>query len=297
MNIKVILNPESGDGRGIRIWKAIEQELNQSKQKGYSWSVSLAEGPEKTRDTTARAKRDGFDAVMVIGGDGTVGDVAWGSLDDPIPLLIVPGGTGNASARSLQLDASAHRVVSTLNAGRVQTIDAGMIGSELFLNMAGIGFDSAVLDQYKRRRHFRGIPGYMAIGLSMLSGYRPAHLTVTVDGKNTTYESVMMSICNGPYYGGGLMMAPHARMDDGLLDVCILKDLTPRDFLTIWRDMYQGRHIHHPKIKVLKAASFSIESDPPLLFHRDGEVMGVTPCQIHVLPQAVKVLVPEGREQ
>ncbi len=297
MNIKVIMNPKAGKGRALRIWQQTEKLLSALPKGQLAWTCYHSRGPEQTCELSGQAEQDGFDAVMVVGGDGTVGDAARGCLEHRLPLIIVPAGTGNACARSLGLSNTRDALTQLLRDGEIVDLDAGMIGNAFFLNMAGVGFDADVLNQYKKSGWARGIPGYIGVGLGMLNSYQAAKLTITDDRGTQTCQAAMVAVCNGPYYGGGLLMAPQANMQDGLLDICLLEDLAPKDYLAIWQGLYTGRHLRHPKVRVFQTSRLVVESDQPLRYHRDGDLAGSTPCEIRVLSGAIRVLIPKGRAQ
>ena len=294
MNIKVILNPKAGKGRAVHIWEMTNRLLKALSKKGFSGTGHHSLAPEHTRDLAGQADAEGYDAVMVIGGDGTVGDAAWGCLEHRLPLIVIPAGTGNACARSLGLSSKQDDLKQLLLQGEVSELDAGMIGNSFFINMAGIGFDADVLERYHHTGWARGIPGYIAVGLGMLRSYRPLSVTLTCDGHVHSSLAAMVGVCNGPYYGGGLQMAPHASMQDGRLDICVLENLSAADYITIWQKLYAGEHVRHPKVKLFQAEHMLIESESTLKYHRDGDLAGVTPCEVRVLPKALRVMTPRG---
>lgn len=290
MFLKVIVNPTAGAGRSLRVWQRVKESLRRLERPVLRCRTFYPGSPAQARRLARQAAAEGFDAIIVIGGDGTINEVAAGTLENGLPLAIVPAGTGNAFARSLGQVTVPRDLCRALREGRIRRLDVGTVGNRVFVNMAGIGFDSEVLRGFRRNRLVRGIPGYVMTGLQMLPVFRPPCVSIAMPGARLTARTTLVAICNGPYYGGGLKMAPHADMTDGLLDICVMEHLTAAEVFAMWSALYSGQHVRHPKVKILRAAEFRLESETPLQYHCDGDLAGYTPCAVRVLPQALPVI-------
>ncbi len=288
MYYKAVINPAAGAGRGLRVWRRLEAAFGLAQ---IDCRPHYSRSPEHSRLLAQSAAAEGYDAVVAVGGDGTINDAAAGTIGTGLPLAVVPAGTGNAYAHSLGQSAATDAVCRSLLNGQVRRLDVGQAGERIFVNMAGIGFDADVLQAFKRRRIVRGIPGYLLAGLQTMPEYRPPQVTLSTPAGTVSAQATVVAICNGPYYGGKLFMAPQADMTDGLLDICILDNLTRAEYFAIWYQLFSGRHVRHPKVKMLRAATITLESDRPVRYHCDGDLTGVTPCVIRVRPQALKVIV------
>jgi YegS/Rv2252/BmrU family lipid kinase len=290
MLVKVIVNPNSGGGRGRRTWDQLRTIAKRMNIKKLKLAYYQSDSPSHTTALAKEAALEGFDRILVIGGDGTIADAVSGCLNHRIPLAVYPAGTGNACARSLGIRKDFRPLLVALSGDDTMDIDVGLIGDHVFVNMAGIGFDTVVLETYRRSTFGIGMMGYMAVGLSLMQVYENTPVRIRWDQGAEERMTTLVAVCNGPYYGGGLMMAPEARMNDGLLDVYILEDLKPKDYLSIWQTMYEGRHRDHPKVHHIRSSWFEIESEKPLPFHRDGEPEGLTPCRIQVIPAGITMV-------
>lgn len=290
MYLKVIVNPTAGSGRALRVWRRVEESLRRLSRPPIRCRAFFPAGPEQARSLARQAAAEGFEVLLVIGGDGTINEVAAGALENGLPLAVVPAGTGNAFARSLGQVLVPRDLCRALQEGKVRHLDVGTIGNRVFVNMAGIGFNSEVLEGFRQNRVVRGIPGYVVTGLRKLPAFRAPRISIATAGARLTARTTLVAICNGPYYGGGLRMAPQADMADGLLDICVMENLSAAEIFGIWSALYSGQHAGHPKVKFLRAAEIRLESETPLLYHCDGDLTGYTPCTVRVLPRALPVI-------
>src|SRR5579884_56309 len=294
--IVVILNPASGRGRGARRRAELEHHLRQSAERRPDtpcWEIVETAGPGHAADLAAEAAANGADLVVAVGGDGTCRDVAAGLLGTPARLGLIPLGTGNDLARALGLDGSLERAVETLFTGRPKPLDVGRAQGRPFLVAGGCGFDAVVAARVNRGYPIlRGTAAYIAAVVECLGAFQPAVLRLTLDGQPLEARAMLCPVANAPSYGGGMRIAPEARLDDGWLDVCIVGDVGRGDFLRTFPRVFRGTHVSHPKVTLLRAKRIVVESDPPLPVNVDGDVMGTTAAEFTLTPHAISVLAP-----
>lgn len=304
-HIVVVLNPTSGRGEGTKRREVLRQLLNAAvarwqTQTGETLRWELVESTRRGEATmlAEQAAARGADVVAAAGGDGTLGEVVNGIVGTHAVLAVVPLGTGNDFARCLGIGTDLECAVETLVFGTPMWMDLGKTDDRWFCNIAGCGFDAVVADRINCGiRGLRGAPAYVAAILRSLADFRPAHLTLTLDGETRTLRAMLCSVANAPMYGGGMRIAPDARIDDGWFDVCILGDTGTWEFLRAFPRVFQGTHVSHPKVTMLRAQHVRVESTPLLPTLVDGEIIGATPSEFHLHPRAIRILCPtnEGR--
>jgi diacylglycerol kinase (ATP) len=172
-------------------------------------------------------------------------------------------------------------------------VDVGRTQGRWFLNVAGCGFDAVVARRVNQGfRFLHGTAAYVAAVLHSLATFRPATLRLTLDGDIREERAMLCSVANARCYGGGMWIAPDARLDDGLFDLCLLREVGMVEFLRAFPRVFRGTHTTHPKVTMLRARHIVIESEPPLPVLIDGEVVGTTPAEFILAPHAISVMSP-----
>ncbi|MDA8099828.1 MAG: diacylglycerol kinase family lipid kinase [Nitrospiraceae bacterium] len=287
---KLIANPASGTKRTRRIASQVVELLG---RKNVAFDLEFTNAPRHAAEIASRSCKD-FDAIVAIGGDGTIHEVAGAMLSCEVPLGIIPAGSGNDLIKSLGIPTNIPAAVDVLLAGRSQVIDVGTINGLCFVNVVGIGFDAAVNhNSHGLRWPASGLLRYVIALVKTLGSYAPVPLAVTIDGETSSANLFLLTIGNGTTCGGGFRLTPHAKLDDGLLDVTRVKPITiPR---LIW---------HLPKVingtldrvelyaSMRTARKIRVESASPLPVHVDGEIYrgDTTRLEIEILPKALTVI-------
>ncbi len=292
--IGVILNPHASGGGALKLLPKVTQELARLNVK-FSLHVTTEPGDCWTR---ARAFADeGFERVVVIGGDGTFNEAVNGLLeaDRLIPLGIVPAGTGCDLPRTLNIPAkSIPDAVRTACLGTPTAIDAGHAQCDsgegrYFLNIAGLGFDATVAERAARMRFSGGKSAYLAaLGMS-LAKYHNIPVSITSEDFSMETTAVFVTVANAKYLAGGFMITPMADVSDGLLDLAIIGDLSIPDLLRNLPAVYRGKHTNHPKFTHRQITSVRISSPERAMVQVDGEILGSAPVVFSVRPSAALV--------
>jgi diacylglycerol kinase (ATP) len=311
MRALLVHNPAAGGGRSARMLPAVLERLRSARVEVEAHrSVSLQDAC-----AAARQAASSVDAVVAMGGDGTVGACAAGlaaaatGSEDVLAaaapglesarvaaLGVIPAGGGNDAARNLGLPfgdpLAAAAMLPSLGARRADLVRAG---ERYVLNAAGAGFDAEV-----SRRANRGLsraPGrvrYVGAVLAELVTGRPASFLLRLDGQSIQTDAWLVAVANSRSYGGGMRIAPAAMLDDGLLDVVIVDgELSKGGFLATFPKVFSGRHVEHPAVRVHRAARVELEADRPLAVHADGELASTVPVTLQVVAGAIEVLAAE----
>lgn len=284
----VIFNPTAGRGRAGKLREQAQSIMGDA----FEWQPTRKAGHAVE---LAREASKTHPVVVAFGGDGTVGDVARGILsgNPEATLGIIPVGTGNDVARNLNLKLDLEESVATVLNGVVRRIDVGVINGTPFINNAGLGFDAQVMVTMNTSIRFtRGTPAFLLATLKTFPGFKPFTITLTInDEEPTTQKAMMVSVLNGTMYGAGMKAAPFAEMDDGQVDVLVIKAMPKMKLIGLIPKVMHGQHVNHPAVTMLKARKLTINCTPPQRLNIDGDVSGLTPANIEVKPRALKVLV------
>ena len=299
MNALLIVNPAAGQGKPEAALGAIQAALGPLIGRTY---VTHKTGDAENAARGAAAA--GFDAVLVAGGDGTVNEAVNGLLSAPkvLPLGLVPLGTQNVLASELGFTPAdtLDTLEALLWAGKTRRLDVGKLASgtqsRYFVLMAGFGFDAVVVrDVLQPVKNWVGPAAYALSTLGTLAKYRSTAITLTLDSQQVRSEAFWVVIANTASYGDRLIkLVPFALPDDGWLDICVFE--RPRldrvGFATQMVAVLARRHLRDPSVRYYRAKTITLTSSPPISGQLDGEMFGVTPITITVVPQALTVFVP-----
>jgi diacylglycerol kinase (ATP) len=242
-----------------------------------------------------------LDAALIFGGDGTVHRYLPELHRHKIPTLIVPKGSGNDFAKALGIrnEAAALRAWKEFCSSRknVREIDLGVIRNDqeeiLFACVAGMGLDSAANARANRMRSWlRGSAGYFLAALRVLPAFQPLEIVSLSREQETGGPAFFVAVANAHRYGGGMRVAPHAELDDGLLDICRVEQMSKWKLVCCVPTIFFGAHLRIKQVRYFQTAMIRIESAKPLEVYADGEYACRTPVEIAVLPRALSVIVP-----
>lgn len=255
------------------------------------------------------ATSDAADAILIFGGDGTIHRHLAELVRLRLPVLVVPCGSGNDFARSLGI----HNRKTALGAwqqftsagNNTKTIDLGVITSaeqpaspHLFCTVGGIGLDAEVARRANQLpRWLRGRGGYVAALPGAVLGFEPRPMKIsTAQDSNYAIRSdqptILAAFANGPTYGGGMKIAPNARMDDGKLDVCLIRGIGKLKLLALFPTVYFGKHLAVAGVDYFQTQTLRVETDHPLDVCADGEFVCKTPIDVSVATAALSVITP-----
>lgn len=258
------------------------------------------------------------DVVVIFGGDGTVHRNLSTLVELDVPVLIVPCGSGNDFARALGIRTlrDAVSAFQEFAAGSAATaIDLGVIkgqehstgaanvvrsdasetniSTHYFCCVAGVGMDGAISQRVNGLSSwFRSHGGYALSALTKIFGFAPFAMKISADGTAAAFgPTILASVANAPAYGGGMKIAPQAKLDDGLLDVCVVRAMNSFKFFCLFPTVYFGRHLNFSGVEYSQAPSVRIETEFPFDVYADGEYVCQTPAEFSVSPSALKVVV------
>jgi diacylglycerol kinase (ATP) len=286
--IALLTNPTAGKGKGGRVR---DQALARLREGGLVVRNLQGRDADEALDQALQCVTDGVDALVVCGGDGMVHLALQAVAETSTPLGIIPAGTGNDVARYFDLPrkdplAAADVVV----AGHTRTIDLARSGSRYFVTVLAAGFDAIVNERANRMTWPKGQMRYNIATLAELRVFEPLPYTLQIDGRELTLDAMLVAVGNGPSFGGGLRITEGAVLDDGLLDVVIIKPMSKAGLIRTYPKLFKGTHVTHPQYEHHHARSVTVAA-PGIVSYADGERFAALPLTVECAPGALTVFV------
>lgn len=287
-SVLYIINPVSGIGRQKDIEKVLRQE---TKVSGLNFDIAYSGKPGDAFKISADAAGK-YDIVVAVGGDGTVNEVGRGLIHSSTALGIIPTGSGNGLARFLQMPFKVNKALEVIREGAVKSIDVIKINEFFSLNVAGIGFDAYISHKFAGKKK-RGPLAYMQLISKEFPKYKSENYSLDIDRHKIDVNAFLISFANSSQYGNNFHIAPGALIDDGLIDVCLIKDFPKYTAPALLISLVDQSIDKSKYDKIIKARDITIQHDKPLLGHVDGEPVHLgKEAHIQILPLALKVIVP-----
>ncbi|WP_106830509.1 diacylglycerol/lipid kinase family protein [Parabacteroides pacaensis] len=288
-NVFAIINPISGVGSKRKIPKMIEEICTQY---NYELQIQFTEYAGHASILTQEALKAGAGTILAVGGDGTVNEVARSMIHSDAVLGIIPKGSGNGLARELHIPLLVRKALELIVKGKVITIDCCNANGKVFFCTCGVGFDAAVSQKFAKEKR-RGSLTYIKNTVEEYLSYQPEPYELQIDG-NTVKEKAFLIACgNASQYGNNAFIAPHANIQDGLMDITILAPFTPLDIAPLAIQLFTKQIDKNSKIKIFRGQQVKIIRQHPGIMHLDGEpVMAESQIDICIEPGALKVYTP-----
>jgi diacylglycerol kinase (ATP) len=299
----VIVNPASDNGSTARYWPKAEKTLTGA---GLELDVVYTEGPGHASALAQRAGEEGYRIVLYVGGDGTANEVANGLLCVPSSarpaLAALPRGTGGDFTKSMGMESGAQPAAERLLRGAERTIDVAVAGflaltgehsRRYYLNIADVGLGGFVAERVNRTsKAFGGFASFLYSTVATFWNLDKPEMSVEIDGTTVFVgPATTVAVCNGPRFGGGMLMAPDAQPDDAVLDIILIGDVTKVDLALNLPRLYRGTHLTHPKVHAFRGREVKVTAETDVPLEIDGEHPGTTPFHVWVEPGALRVVV------
>jgi len=287
--IALLTNPTSGKGRGTR---TAAVALPRLKEAGFRVRSLVGRDADEALEMAQRCVADGVDSLVVVGGDGMVHLAVQALVGSRSSLGIIPAGTGNDVARYLGIPRSDPQLAADVVVGsRTRRIDLARCGATHFVTVLAAGFDAAVNERANAMSWPRGQMRYHLATLAELRVFEPLPYTLELDGEVRRLEAMLVAVGNGPSFGGGLRITHGAVIDDGWLDVVVIKTIGKLDLVRTYPKLFSGAHTQHPQYEHHRVRSVTVAA-PGVVAYADGERVGALPLTVDVVPGALEVLVP-----
>lgn len=287
--IALLTNPMSGKGKGVRTAADVLPRLRDA---GFVVRNLMGRDADEALDLAHQCVADGVETLVVVGGDGMVYLAIQALANSETRLGLVPAGTGNDVARYFEIPrkypAAATDVVI---GGKERRIDLARIGSRYYLTVLAAGFDAIVNERANDMTWPKGQMRYNLATLAELRTFKPIPYVLDIDGEQHRFEAMMVAVGNGPSFGGGLRITEGAELDDGLLDVVIIRPMSKLELIKTYPKLFKGTHIHHKDYRHHHGKLITIAA-PGITAYADGERITALPLTVEVAPLALRVLVP-----
>ena len=283
----LLVNPMAAGGRPLSALPAVTREWDAL---NAPYRVVEARDLDQAREEARDAAEQG-DVVAALGGDGLVGPIA-GELRRNGVLAILPAGRGNDFARVLGIREDPAEAARVAVEGRTRLVDVAEVDGAPYVGIASLGLDSDANRIANETRLVKGNLVYAYAALRALAGWKPATFTVTVDGERHEVTGYSVAVGNSKAYGGGMLLLPHAELDDGKLDVLMVDHYSK---LRVLRDVpraFKGNHLDSPEKHLYRGSVVEVSSDRPFVVYADGDPIGKTPATMRVERRCLEVIVP-----
>ncbi len=283
-----IVNPAAGNGAALGAIPLIERFC---KQCGFKYEITKTQYKGHATALAKNAISLPYDAVVAVGGDGTVMEVANGLVGSLTPLGILPTGTGNDLSKSLNIPSKIDNALSIIAHGKPKYMDAVSYGNGYFFNVASIGFDAEIArDIQKVKRWISGKSAYYLSAFLKFITYRHKDVILEIDNTKISAKILLFAIANGTHYGGGMKVNPNGSIDDGYLDAILIAPIPRFKFPFLFWKFVSGKYLDLPYVKAYRCKKVKIHSNESLPVNGDGDIIATTPVQFSVLNHGILVL-------
>ncbi len=287
MKIKFIVNPISGKGKQKGIEDSIKKNLDSKK---YEYSVKFTERQGHAKELCKQAITDGYEAVIAVGGDGTVNEIASECIGKDTVLGIIPAGSGNGFAYHMGMKKNIKASILQLNNATIKIVDSCTANAMPFVNVSGIGFDAHIANLFQNLEK-RGFWNYIKLIFKEIN-YKSKKYTINHNGKSRKIKAVMISFANSSQYGNNFHISPKSELDDGLIDFVIVKDMPKRMIPQFLIKVANGKIENSKFVEIIQAKEMEIFSNEKII-HLDGEPKKINKSVlIKNNPKTLKILIP-----
>lgn len=286
--ILYVVNPRSGVGRKNAIENEIKERTDSSKI-----DFEIIHTTRRGHATEIATKsRDQIDAIIAVGGDGTVNEVGNGLLGSSTAMGIIPCGSGNGLARELDIPLRTSSAIDVINETATRQIDVLRVGERVSLNVAGVGFDAYISHLFANKKN-RGPLQYMNLIAKEFPAYKPIEYVLDIDGDIFQRKAFLISFANSSQWGNNIHIAPNARLDDGLMDVCMVSEFPNMAIPSLVISLLSQSIENNKYDEMIRTSHVELRNSDSLMAHVDGEPIILPPfATISVEPLALKVVVP-----
>lgn len=273
-----ILNPAARKGKGGRLYDFLKEKIEQHR---LDAEIRITEGPGHA---TKIALASDASVQVAVGGDGTINEVANAIVATEKVLGVIPNGSGNDFVKSIGIPTDARRAFECILEGSTVAVDTATVRclteaggnspQRYFVNGVGIGFDAAVADRTRSIAYLGGFALYLVAVLQTLGRYRAPLFRVRTEREEIAGRKLLIAVGNGQCAGGGFYLTPSARVDDGVLDLCLIEDMSVPRILNLMPKVMKGRHAGVGGVYMTTARELHVEAPEPFYVHADGEIVG-----------------------
>jgi len=285
--ILFIINPVAGKGETIKMLPEIKKNFENLDYEIKN-SKSVGDATKIAQDNMLK-----YTDIISVGGDGTLTEIVDGLKNYKGNLGIIPNGTGNDFVRTLGYPSNLKELFEIIKKGKVIEADILKVNNHRFINVASFGIDGEVIVQTdKIKKKIPGTWAYILSSLKAITKFQPYFVTITIDEKVMEKEIVLAAVGNGMYFGGGMLVTPLAKINDGQLDVVIANKTSKIKLINLFAKLFKGRHMEDTIVEHYKCKTFLIESRSDIYVNADGNLIGMLPAKVSIEEEKMKILIP-----
>jgi diacylglycerol kinase (ATP) len=283
-----IVNPFSGVGHQHGFETQLAKLLDPDK---FDYDIQYTKAPNHATELCSEGVRQGCRLIAAVGGDGTVNEVARPLIGQDITMGIIPSGSGNGLARHLKIPVDTGKAIGLFNQFKTKKIDTVEVNGRFFVSIAGVGFDALVAKKIAGQKN-RGFLKYAQIAIWEYFRYKPKKFTMVIDGKRVTRKALFISFANSDQFGYNTSIAPKAKIDDGLIDICIMRKIPLWKTLLMAPLLFRKKIDHSPYLEIIRASEIDLMQKKKHI-NLDGESIKMSKLlHFKVLPKSLTVVVP-----
>ncbi len=288
-SILFIVNPISGIGKQKIIEDLISKHLDKSL---FDYRISYTEYVGHAIEISKSAAQSNSDIVVAVGGDGAVNELAKGIVDSKTIMGIIPAGSGNGLARFLKIPLNPVKAIKCINNLNTIKIDSVNINQNLFVSVAGVGFDALMAEKFATKKR-RGFLTYIGLVVKEYAKYQPKKYKLSINNKHYEREALLICFANSNQFGNNFIISPEAKINNGMIDVCILKKIPLLKIVFLF-PMFFANKIHKSKyIEIIRAKDIEVVCEKNDVINLDGESINISKnFNLKVNPQNLSVIVP-----
>lgn len=292
-----IINPNAGKGNALNIIPQIKKIFELINEEPI---IEVTKRPGHATEIVRNYVQSEDYRVYSVGGDGTLNEVLNGIVNSQSQLGIIPAGSGNDFIKSLIIDenVSVEKLLKQTIIGESKKTDIGIVNGKYFINISSIGFDADVVQTSIKLKKSPFIPSKLAYLLSIFLTvffHKNKNLEILLDNNKINTKTTLLAVCNGNFYGGGMLVAPFAKISDGCFDVCLVEDLSILKILTLFPKLIKGKHSELKEVSFFKSQKLIVDCEKNINLNLDGELVQSKHIEFEILPHAINVIHPTNR--
>ncbi|MBR1769757.1 MAG: diacylglycerol kinase family lipid kinase [Bacteroidales bacterium] len=293
--ILFIINPVSGIGKQKTVEKNLELLLNKDK---FEYSIAYTQYAHHATEIARQAVEEKYNTVVAVGGDGSINDCVRGLINSDVKLGIIPAGSGNGLARCLHIPLETEKAIAVINNNNHLNIDTVNLNDMPYASVAGVGFDALIAKEFTGNTT-RGFQTYLRLVLKDYLNYIPKKYTMVIDGKEVEKEALFISFMNSNQFGYNAVIAPKASLNDGLLDIVIVKKPPVVLAPLIVQMMFFHQMDKSPYVETIRAKEVQLKNFSDGILNLDGEGISYqgNVLNFSVNPQNLNVIVPDEKNK
>lgn len=290
MRVLFIVNPSAGKGKSRLIIPNIESICKESE---IDYDIKYTTRPYEATKIAESGVENGYERIIAVGGDGTLNEVVNGIAESKVALGVIPAGSGNDFIKSINSSKNIDGIIRDSILGEVRQIDLAKCNDRYFINVGSIGFDAEVAAKAKTtKKLLTGLLAYLTAAISTLFTFEGMNVKVEIDGKLIEKKVLLVAVANAKYYGGGVLPAPKADIEDGFLDICFVEHVPKLRILYLLPKYIKGQHEDIKEVSFFKSKNVKFKSSNRISINVDGEIFEDNQVEFKIIPKSINVIFP-----